>query len=114
MGDHKFREVILYKEYFSEFLNKLILKNQEKVIWTIKLIETQEIIPTIFLKFIEGANGLYEIRVQCGNNAFRIFCFFDSGKRVVLINGFQKKTQKTPRKEIVKALKIKKEYESEK
>jgi phage-related protein len=114
MGDHKFREVILYKRFFSEFIEKLILKNQEKIIWTIKLIETQEVIPAIFLKFIEGTNGLYEVRVQCGNNAFRVFCFFDAGRRVVLINGFQKKTQKTPRIEIVKALKIKKDYENEK
>lgn len=114
MGRHKFREVILYKEYFSEFLDKLILKNQEKVVWTIKLIESQEVIPAIFFKLIEGTNGLYEVRVQCGNNAFRIFCFFDKGRRVVLINGFQKKTQKTPRLEIIKALKIKKDYENEK
>lgn len=96
MGRHKFREVILYKEYFSEFLDKLILKNQEKVVWTIKLIESQEVIPAIFFKLIEGTNGLYEVRVQCGNNAFR------------------KKTQKTPRLEIIKALKIKKDYENEK
>ena len=66
------------------------------------------------MKHLTGTDGLYEIRVQSGNNIFRIFCFFDKGKLVVLMNGFQKKTQKTPKKEIEKALKIKKEYEQEK
>ena len=49
-----------------------------------------------------------------GSDIFRIFCFFDKGQLVVLANGFQKKTQKTPKQEIELALKIKKEYESEK
>ena len=66
------------------------------------------------MKHIENTNGLYEIRVRQGSNIFRIFCFFDRGKLVVLANGFQKKTQKTPKKEIELALKIKVEYESEK
>ncbi len=63
---------------------------------------------------MEGTDGLYEIRVQQGSDIFRIFCFFDDGKLIVLANGFQKKTQKTPKSEIEKALKIKKEYEQEK
>jgi len=63
---------------------------------------------------LEGTDGLYEIRVQQGSEIYRIFCFFDKGKLVVLANGFHKKTQKTPRSEIEKALKIKNEYESEK
>lgn len=65
------------------------------------------------MKHIENTNGLYEIRVQLGSNIFRIFCFFDKGRLVVLTNGFQKKTQKTPKKEIDLALKIKAEYENE-
>ena len=63
---------------------------------------------------MQGTNGLYEIRVKLGSDIFRIFCFFDEGKLVVLANGFQKKTQKTPKLEIERALKIKKEYEAEK
>ncbi|WP_260393286.1 type II toxin-antitoxin system RelE/ParE family toxin [Riemerella anatipestifer] len=78
------------------------------------VIETVEKIPTEYFKHMEGTDGLYEIRVQFGNDIFRIFCFFDEGKLIVLTNGFQKKTQKTPKKEIEKALKIKKEYENEK
>lgn len=81
--------------------------------WTFKVIETIEKIPTDYLKHLEGTDGLYEVQVQFGSDIFRIFCFFDGGKLVVLMNGFHKKTQKTPKKEIDKALKIKKEYEDE-
>ena len=76
-----------------------------------------EIIPQIpeeYFKHIEGTARLYEIRDSQGGDKFRIFCFFDQGKLIVLANGFQKKTQKTPQSEIEKALKIKHEYETEK
>ena len=82
--------------------------------WTLDLIEDLERVSEIYLKHIEETDGLYEIRVQYGSDIFRIFCFFDKGQLVVLANGFQKKTQKTPRKEIDQALKIKQQYESEK
>ena len=78
------------------------------------MIEEIQRVPESFLKYIDNTDGLFEIRVQFGNNIFRIFCFFDQGKIVVLANGFQKKTQKTPKKEIEKVLKIKKQYENEK
>ena len=78
------------------------------------MIEELHRVPETYLKHIENTNGLFEIRVQQGNDIFRIFCFFDQGQLVVLANGFQKKTQKTPKKEIEKALKIKEEYENEK
>jgi len=74
------------------------------------LIEEVQQIPETFLKHLEGTNGLYEIRIQLGRDIFRIFCFFGEGKLVVLANGFQKKNQKTPKKEITKALKIMEEY----
>lgn len=85
-----------------------------KIIWTFDLIEDLERVPEIYLKHIEETDGLYEIRVQHGSDIFRIFCFFDKGQLVVIANGFQKKAQKTPRREIDQALKIKQEYESEK
>ena len=65
-------------------------------------------VPETYLKHLEGTEKLYEIRVQSGSDIFRIFCFFDEGNLVVLVNGFQKKTQKTAKQEVVKALKIKK------
>jgi phage-related protein len=59
---------------------------------------------------MENTDGLYEIRVEYGSNIYRIFCCFDEGRIVVLFNAFQKKTQKTPQKEIEKALRLKQEY----
>lgn len=87
---------------------------KDKIIWTLDLIEAVQRVPEIYLKHIENTNGLYEIRIQQGSDIFRIFCFFDQGHLVVLANGFQKKTQKTPKQEIENAIKIKKEYENEK
>ena len=81
--------------------------------WTLDLIEDHQRVPEIYLKHIESTDGLFEIRVQHGSDIFRIFCFFSYGQLVVLANGFQKKSQKTPKQEIERALNIKKEYESE-
>jgi len=78
------------------------------------LIEELERVPELYLKHIENSNGLYEIRVRSGGNIFRIFCFFDSGKLVIITNAFQKKTQKTPKSEIKKAVKIMEKYYNEK
>lgn len=114
MSEIKTRTVTLYKDYFSDFFNKQKQKVKDKILWTFRIIETQKQIPTDYLKHMEGTDGLYEIRVQQGGDIFRIFCFFDAGKLVVLANGFQKKTQKTPKSEIEKALKIKNEYEQDK
>ena len=114
MGEIKLRTISLYKDYFSDFYEKQKLKVREKILWTFRIIETLQHVPTDYLKHMEGTDGLYEIRVQTGSDIFRIFCFFDKGKLIVLANGFHKKTQKAPKSEIEKALKIKKEYESEK
>ena len=104
------REIRFYKNYFIDFYVSLDLDVQEKIEYVFKLIQTVEIIPTKFLKHIEGTDGLYEIRIKVRSNIFRVFCCFDSGKIVVLFNGMQKKSQKTPKGEISKALKIKEEY----
>lgn len=85
-------------------------KVKDKIVWTFDLIELIEKVPETYLKYLTGTDELFEIRVQTGNDIFRIFCFFDEGSLVVLANGFQKKSQKTPKQEIEKALKIKKEY----
>ena len=113
-NNSKIRTTIFYKNYFREFFEKQRDKVKAKIIWTLDLIEEVQKVPETYLKHIENTDGLYEIRVQLGSDIFRIFCFFDDGKLVVLANGFQKKTQKTPQKEIDKAIKIKAEYESEK
>ncbi|MGQ7946937.1 type II toxin-antitoxin system RelE/ParE family toxin [Flavobacterium sp. WC2509] len=110
----KQRTIFFYKDYFEEFFVKQREKVKAKIIWTLELIEELDRIPEIYLKHIENTNGLFEIRIQQGSDIFRIFCFFDDGKLVILANGFQKKTQKTPKNEIEKAIKIKNEYESDK
>ena len=111
---HKHRTIIFYKDYFQEFFEKQRDKVKDKIIWTLDLIEDLQRVPESYLKHIENTDGLFEIRVQQGSDIFRIFCFFDQGQLVVITNGFQKKTQKTPKQEIDKALKIKQDYENEK
>ena len=110
----KHRTAIFYKDYFEKFFVKQTKKVKEKIIWTIELIEDLERIPETFLKHIESTDGLYEIRIKFAKDIFRIFCFFDQGRLIVLANGFQKKMQKTPKKEIERALKIMEEYKNEK
>jgi len=95
------------------FFIKQSKKVKAKIIWTIELIEELERVPETYLKHIESTQGLYEIRVKYGRDIFRIFCFFDEGKLIIVTSGFQKKTQRTPKKEIERALKIKEEYENE-
>ncbi|MEO7214492.1 MAG: type II toxin-antitoxin system RelE/ParE family toxin [Mucilaginibacter sp.] len=108
----RIRKAIFYKRYFFDFAKVQSPKVKAKISWVIDLIETVERVPGKHLKHLEGTDGLYEIRVASGTNIFRIFCFFDKGNLVILMNGFQKKTMKTPANEIERALKIKKEYEN--
>lgn len=110
----KIRTIIFYKNYFGDFFVKQNEKVRDKIIWTFDLIEIIDKVPETYLKHLAGTDQLYEIRVQLGSDIFRIFCFFDEGNLVVLANGFKKKTQKTPKKEIDKAIKIKKEYNDNK
>lgn len=110
----KIRQVIAYKNYFEDFLLAQPVKVQDKVYKIIEAIETLERIPANYLKFIQGTKGLYEVRIQLGSDIWRVFCFFDQGKLVILLNGFVKKTQKTPRKEIDKALGLMNSYYEEK
>ena len=104
------REIRFYEKYFVEFYLSLDSKVQEKIEYVFKVIRTVDRIPQKFLNHIESTDGLYEIRVQVGSDIYRVFCCFDEGKIVILFNGFQKKSQKTPKKEIDRALRLKKEY----
>ena len=110
----KIRQVIAYKNYFEDFLLAQPEKVQDKIYKIIEAIETLERIPANYLKFIHGTKGLYEARIQPGSNIWRVFCFFDHGKLVILLNGFVKKTQKTPIKEIKKAIGLMNSYYEEK
>lgn len=110
----KYREVIAYKNYFEDFFKEQSRKVQDKIIKVLDILETVERVPVTYLRNIEGADGLFEVRVQFGSDIFRIFCCFDGNRLVVLFSGFQKKTQKTPAKEIVRAVRIMNEYFNEK
>ena len=106
----KVREVVEYESHFSDFLKNQPLKVQNKVFKVIEAIETLERVPSNYLKMLSGTDALYEARIQLGSNIWRVFCFFDDDRLVVLLNGFAKKTQKTPQNEIEKALKLMQKY----
>jgi phage-related protein len=112
--DKKVREVVEYERHFSDFLKKQPIKVQNKIFKIIEAIETYERFPLNYLKTLTGTNGLYEARIQLASDIWRVFCFFDKGKLVILLNGFTKKTQKTHRKEIDKAEQLMNKYYSEK
>ena len=106
------RRILTYGGYFEAFMSTLKEKEQEKVQYGLLLLKTQDRLPSKFIKLIR--EGLYELRTEYGGNIFRIFFIFDEGNIVVLFNGFHKKSQKTPQKEIEKALKIKEAYYADK
>lgn len=110
----KVRTIKLFKDYYKEFYVAQTYEVRDKINKVLKLIETQRMIPAKFFRIIEGSDGIYEIRIEFGSNIYRIFCCFDDGSVVVLFHGFQKKSQKTPPKEIRRAEAIKKEYFKEK
>ena len=97
------REVVEFENHFSDFLKKQPTKVQNKIFKIIEAIETLEKVPSNYLKSIIGTNGLFEARIQLGSDIWRVFCFFDRGRLVILLNGFVKKTQRTPKNEIEKA-----------
>ena len=102
------RKIRTYGGYFEAFMQKLSEKEQEKVQYGLLLLKTQGRLPKKFVKLIR--DGIYELRTEYGGNIFRVFFIFDDGNVVILFNGFQKKTQKTPEKEINKAIQLKKEF----
>lgn len=102
------RRIVTFGRYFGEFMEKLTAKEREKVDYGLALLKTQDRLPSKFVKHVR--DGLYELRTEFCGNIYRVFFVFDDGKIVVLFNGFQKKTQKTPIGEIEKALKIMGEY----
>lgn len=104
------RRILFYGEYFLDFYSKQDNKTKEKIDFVLDLIRHVERVPVRFLKYLEGTDGLYEIRVKIMNNNLRIFCFFDEGNIIILINGFTKKQSRTPKSDLEKGRKLKKEY----
>jgi len=104
------RKIIFHGSHFVDFYLEQTTKVQEKIEFVFHIIKRVERVSEKFLSPMKNTDGLFEIRVEYGSNIYRIFCCFDEGRIVVLFNAFQKKTQKTPQKEIDKALRLKREY----
>ncbi len=106
----KKRQLIYFKNYYWDFFNQQTDKIKDKIDYVLYLVMMAERIPKKFFEQLTGYDGLFEIKIEFESNIFRIFCCFDEGNIVVLFNGFQKKTQKTPKKELEKARIIMEEY----
>jgi phage-related protein len=114
MEGNAIRNIVYYRDYYLRFFEGQRPEVKQKLNWTLYLISTVKRVPQKYFRYISGSNGIYEVRVEVESEIFRIFCFFDKGSLVVLMNGFQKKSLKTPRKEIERAEKIKAQYHHEK
>ena len=101
-----------YKDYFWDFYNPLPPKVKDKVDYVLQIVISVQKISTKFFKHLE--DGIYEIRIEVGSDIYRIFTFFDDNKLVILLHGFQKKTQKTPRMEIEQSKKLRRMYYEDK
>ena len=104
----------MYRDYFWDFYEEQNKDVQRKIDWVVKMIEEVRMVPEKYFKHIESTDGLYEIRVQAGSDIYRIFSFFDEGNLIILLNGFQKKSDRTPKGEIDRAERLRKEYYNEK
>jgi phage-related protein len=108
------RKIFYYENYYLDFFGSLKPEVKKKFNWTLLLIATVDKIPEKCFKHMTGTTGIYEIRVEVGSDIYRVFSFFNKDQLVILVNGFQKKSQKTPKKEIELAEKLRKEYFNEK
>lgn len=106
------RKIRAYKSYFTDFIASISEAEARKVFYVIDMLKMQERLSTKFVKHVE--DGIYELRAEHCGNIFRVFFIFDEDNIVLLFNGFQKKSQKTPRKEIEQAKKLMIEYYAEK
>jgi phage-related protein len=108
------RKIVFYGDYFLDFYSKQDVRTKEKIDFVLDLIRNVERVPTRFLKFLLGTEGLYEIKIISNNKSIRIFCFFDENQLIILLNSFNKKTAKTPKQELIKAMRLKNNYFTEK
>ena len=102
------REIFVYKNYFYDFIETLSDKVVEKIEYGLSLLESQDRVSKKFVRYMR--DDVYELRTEYESNIYRVFFIFDNGNIVVLFNGFQKKSQKTPQNELNKAIKLKEEY----
>lgn len=110
MNTHFIRDIFYYENHYLDFFEKLKPEAKKKFNWTLQLIATIDRVPEKYFKHLTNSTGIYEVRVEVGSDIYRVFSFFDKGSLIVLANGFQKKTQKTPKSELDLAEKLKKQY----
>jgi len=104
------RQIFYYENHYLDFFNKQRPEVKKKFNWTLQLIATVDRVPKKYFEHLTNSTGIFEIRVEVGSDIFRVFSFFDKGNLIILANGFQKKTQKTPKNELELAEKLKKQY----
>jgi len=114
MSTHFIRDIFYYENHYLEFFEELKPEVKKKFNWTLQLIATIDRVPEKYFKHMTNSTGIYEVRVEVGSDIYRVFSFFDKGNLIILVNGFQKKTQKTPKSELDLAEKPKKQYFDEK
>jgi phage-related protein len=107
------RTTYVYRNEFWDFYYSQKPEVQDKIDWIIGLVRSLRMVPDKFFKYLEGTDGLFEIKVKVGTDVYRIFCFFDHGNLIIMLNGFQKKSEKTPKNEIERANRLKKQYYEE-
>jgi phage-related protein len=100
MNDHFIRDINYYKSFYLDFFATLKPEVKRKFNWTLKLIATIDRVPVKYFRYMEDTSGLFEVRVEVGSDIYRVFSFFDEGRLIILLNGFQKKSQRTPKNEI--------------
>lgn len=101
------RKIIAFKRYYSDFMGKLSSQERSKIMRALLLLESEDKIPYHYIKYLQ--NDIYELRVNLGNNEYRLL-YIEDNNTIVILNCFKKKTQKTPIKEMKKAIKLKEEY----
>lgn len=106
------RRIQAFGHYFCDFINSVSSGAKKKIFYAIDMLKTGQRVSSKFVKYMR--DGLFELRAEYEGNIYRVFFVFDNGDIVILFNGFQKKSQKTPKGEIEKALKLKEEYYEQK
>lgn len=110
MSEKFIRDILYYENHYLDFFEELKPEVKKKFNWTLQLIATIDRVPEKYFKHMTNSTGIYEVRVEVGSDIYRVFSFFDKGNLIILLNGFQKKMQKTPKSELDLAEKLKKQY----
>ena len=102
----KFREIELYETETGrspvlDFIKLTARRDEQaKIMSVLQTAEIMQFVPGNFLKKLQGRDKLWEIKVQ----RFRFLGFYINGRKLILLHGFVKQSQKTPQSEIAIAV----------